>query len=108
MAQADPGIRATVPEPVLVPHENAAIAMAHGAYLATGWPQALMVHVSVGTANTVNGAANASRDQAPILILAGRTPLTESGRHGSRSGPRKRAVAAAPWPDPAAVSTLAS
>ena len=61
--------------------------MAHGAYLATGRPQAVMVHVSVGTANTVNGAANAARDQAPILLLAGRTPITEQGLHGSRNRP---------------------
>src|SRR5688500_12637192 len=45
---------AEVPRAVLVPHENLAMAMAHGAYLVTGAPQAVMVHVNVGTANTVN------------------------------------------------------
>jgi acetolactate synthase-1/2/3 large subunit len=43
---------AKVPQTVLVPHENLGVAMAHGAYLMTGAPQALMVHVNVGTANT--------------------------------------------------------
>src|SRR5690606_281290 len=36
---------AKVPKPVLVPHENLAVSMAHGAYLMTGRPQAVMVHV---------------------------------------------------------------
>src|ERR1044071_3350566 len=40
---------AKVPKPVLVPHENLAVAMAHGAYLMNGRPQAVMVHVNVGT-----------------------------------------------------------
>ena len=85
MAEADPEIAEAVPKPIVVPHENAAVAMAHGVYLMTGRPQAVMVHVNVGTANMVNGAANADRDQAPILLMAGRTPITETGLHGSRS-----------------------
>ncbi|WP_295856096.1 thiamine pyrophosphate-requiring protein [uncultured Xylophilus sp.] len=87
LAEAAGEIGVRVPAPVVVPHENAAVAMAHGAYLASGRPQAVMVHVSVGTANTVNGAANAGRDQAPILIMAGRSPITEAGLHGSRNRP---------------------
>ena len=31
-----------LPRPVLVPHENLAVAMAHGAYTQTGRPQAVM------------------------------------------------------------------
>ena len=49
---------AKVPKPVLVPHENLAVSMAHGAYLMTGRPQAVMVHVNVGTANTINNLTN--------------------------------------------------
>jgi len=45
------------PKPVTVPHENAAVAMAHGFYQVTGRPQAVMVHVNVGTANAINEAA---------------------------------------------------
>jgi acetolactate synthase I/II/III large subunit len=78
---------AKVPQPVLVPHENLAIAMAHGAYLMTGRPQAVMVHVNVGTANTINNIANLARDRAPIILAAGRTPITEKGSFGSRSRP---------------------
>ena len=37
-----------VQQPVLAVHENLAVGMAHGAYLLTGLPQAVMVHVSVG------------------------------------------------------------
>jgi acetolactate synthase-1/2/3 large subunit len=68
-----------LPEIVIVPHENMGIAMAHGYAMVTGRPQAMMVHVGVGTANTLNGLINASRQNVPILLTAGRTPLTESG-----------------------------
>ena len=34
---------AKVPRAVLVPHENLAVAMAHGAYLITGTPQAVIL-----------------------------------------------------------------
>ncbi len=78
---------AKVPRPVLVPHENLAVAMAHGAYLMTGAPQALMVHVNVGTANTINLLANAARDRVPLLLMAGRSPITEAGTFGARSRP---------------------
>src|SRR2546428_10620210 len=53
--------------------------MAHGYTMIPGRPQAMMVHVGVGTANAVNGLMNASRMNIPILFSAGRTPLTESG-----------------------------
>lgn len=73
------------PEFVTVPHENVAISMAHGYFLATGKPAAVMVHVTVGTANALCGLMNASRDNAPILLMAGRTPSTEQGHIGSRN-----------------------
>ncbi|MBI1204868.1 MAG: thiamine pyrophosphate-requiring protein [Rhodopseudomonas sp.] len=78
---------AKVPQPVLVPHENLAVAMAHGAYLMNGRPQAVMVHVNVGTANTINNITNLSRDRVPLILAAGRTPITEKGQFGSRSRP---------------------
>src|SRR5205823_2489140 len=68
-----------LPEVVIVPHENLGVAMAHGYTMITGRPQAMMVHVGVGTANAVNGLMNASRMNIPILFSAGCTPLTESG-----------------------------
>lgn len=73
-----------LPEPVLCTHENLAVGMAHGAYLATGRPQAVMFHVSVGTANAICNLANAARDNAPILVTAGRTPILEHGARGAR------------------------
>jgi acetolactate synthase-1/2/3 large subunit len=72
------------PKPITVPHENAAVAMAHGYYLITGKPQVVMVHVNVGTGNAINGIINASRDRVPILFTAGRTPITEAGLPGAR------------------------
>jgi acetolactate synthase-1/2/3 large subunit len=69
---------------VSVPHENCAISMAHGYYLATGKPQAVMFHVNVGTMNGMNGLANAARDHVPIIFTAGRNPITEYGVLGSR------------------------
>jgi len=75
------------PRPMVVPHENVAVSMAHGYYLVTGRPQAVMVHVNVGTANCLNNLINAARDNVPIVLMAGRTPATERGRKGSRSRP---------------------
>src|SRR3982750_151191 len=68
-----------LPQGVIVPHENTGVAMAHGYTMVTGRPQAMMVHVGVGTANSMNGLINASRQNVPILFSAGRTPITESG-----------------------------
>jgi len=73
------------PQPITVPHENAAVAMAYGYYLQTGRPQAVMVHVNVGTANAAGGLINASRENIPILMMAGRNPIAEGGRYGARS-----------------------
>ncbi len=78
---------AQVPRAVLVPHENLAVSMAHGAWLVTGAPQSVMVHVNVGTANTVNMLANASRERVPLILMAGRSPLMEQGVFGARNRP---------------------
>ena len=74
-----------VPRPIVVPHENAAVGMAHGVTMVTGRPQAVMVHVNVGTANAINMLIDASRDRIPMLFTSGRTPITESGPSGTRS-----------------------
>ncbi|MBI3515056.1 MAG: thiamine pyrophosphate-requiring protein [Proteobacteria bacterium] len=73
-----------VPTPILVPHENAAVSMAHGYWMVTGRMQAAMVHVGPGTANSLNAIMNASRQRVPILMTAGRTPINESGVTASR------------------------
>lgn len=76
-----------MPEPLVIPHEGVAVGMAHGYYLMTGRPQAVMVHVNVGLANAAMGLVNAASDNVPVLMCSGRTPLTEAGRFGSRSSP---------------------
>lgn len=75
------------PTPVTVPHESVAMGMAHGHYLVTGRPQAVMVHVNVGLANATMGLLNAASDNVPVILLSGRTPLTERGRRGGRVSP---------------------
>ncbi len=84
LAHLDP---ATIPVPVTVPHETAAVAMAHGAYLVSGRAQAAMVHVNVGLANAVMGVINCASDNIPLLMMSGRTPITERGRKGARMTP---------------------
>lgn len=76
-----------LPTPVLAPHENAAVGMAHGYAMVTGRAQAVMVHVNVGTANALAGIMNAARENVPMLVAAGRTPILEGGTPGARSMP---------------------
>ena len=77
--------RRKFPRAITVPHENVAMAMAHGYYRIAGKPAAVMVHVNVGTANAICGLINAARDNVPVLLAAGRTPITESGNAASRN-----------------------
>ncbi|GIX14467.1 MAG: acetolactate synthase [Paracoccaceae bacterium] len=84
LCQLDPD---AVPRPVTCPHESAAVGMAHGYWLATGRPQAVMVHVNVGLANAAMGVINAASDNVPMLVMSGRTPITEAGRPGCRVTP---------------------
>jgi acetolactate synthase I/II/III large subunit len=76
---------AATPKPITVPHEYVAVSMADGFYRVTGRPQAVMVHVIVGTANAAGAIMNAARAHIPILFSAGRTPITESGLRGARN-----------------------
>jgi len=76
-----------LPRAVVIPHENAAMGMAHGYYLATGRAQAVMAHTNVGLANCAIGAINAATEHVPVILFSGRTPVTERGRLGSRTVP---------------------
>ena len=76
-----------VPKPVTCPHENTAMHMAIGYFLVTGKPQAVMVHVNVGTANGMNGLLNAARGHVPVLFTAG-SHADERRRPGGPSQPR--------------------
>jgi acetolactate synthase-1/2/3 large subunit len=73
------------PKPILVPHEFAAVSMAHGFAMVTGEPQVVMVHVNVGTSNGLTGVMNASRANIPLIFTAGRTPITEGEVKGGRN-----------------------
>ncbi len=75
------------PTPVVAVHENLAVGMAHGYYMVSGKPQAVMLHVTVGAANAVCGLMNAARSQVPMFFTAGRTPLYEKGVLGARNSP---------------------
>lgn len=84
LAELDSGL---APRALTIPHETASVGMAHGYYLVTGKPQAVMVHVNVGLANAAMGVINAASDNVPVVVMSGRTPITESGRRGSRVTP---------------------
>ncbi len=75
-----------VPQPILAAHENLAVSMAHGYGMVSRRIPAVMAHVSVGTANMICAALNASRENVAMLLSAGRSPLTETGLLGSRDG----------------------
>src|SRR4029450_7843563 len=72
------------PRPLLIPHEFVAVSMAHGYYLGCGKPAAAMVHVTVGTGNAPPARIPPPRANVPVLMSAGRTPVTEEGLAGAR------------------------
>lgn len=76
-----------LPRALVIPHEHAAMGMAHGYYLMTGRAQAVMLHTNVGLSNGATGAINAACEHVPMLIMSGRTPATEGGRLGTRTVP---------------------
>ncbi|MEM7223073.1 MAG: thiamine pyrophosphate-requiring protein [Pseudomonadota bacterium] len=76
-----------VPEALVVPYEHAAVAMAHGAHLADGKTYGVLLHTNVGLANGVIGLINAATDNIPMIVMSGRTPITEQGHLGSRDIP---------------------
>ncbi len=76
-----------LPQALVIPHEHAAMGMAHGYYLMTGRSQAVMLHTNVGLANGAIGAINAACEHIPVLLMSGRTPVTEHSRFGTRTVP---------------------
>jgi len=76
-----------LPQALVMPHESAAMGMAHGYYLATGRGQAVIAHTNVGLANCAIGAINAAVEHVPTLLFSGRTPTTEKDRFGTRTVP---------------------
>lgn len=77
-----------VPRAIVAQHEMVAISAAMGYTQITGRPQAVIVHVDVGTQNLGAGVHNASRSRVPILLFAGLAPLTLYGeKPGGKSHP---------------------
>ncbi|SEL25035.1 thiamine pyrophosphate-requiring protein [Pacificibacter marinus] len=76
-----------LPTPITVPHEHAAVSMAHGYWQMTGRPQAVLLHTNVGLANGATATINAWCDQVPMILMSGRTPVTEHTRFGARTVP---------------------
>ncbi|KFY39203.1 hypothetical protein V495_06083 [Pseudogymnoascus sp. VKM F-4514 (FW-929)] len=74
------------PKFITCPSEITAISMADGYARVTGRPQAVIVHVDVGTQALGQGIHNASIGRVPVFIFAGLCPYTESGElPGSRT-----------------------
>ncbi|WP_340160243.1 thiamine pyrophosphate-requiring protein [uncultured Hoeflea sp.] len=76
-----------LPTPIVIPHEHAAMGMAMGYYEISGRCQAVMLHTNVGLSNGATGAINAACEHVPVLMMSGRTPVTENTRFGARTVP---------------------
>ena len=78
---------AKVPKPVLVPHENLAVGMAHGAYPNDRPPASRDGACQRRHRQHHQQSHEPSRDRVPLILAAGRTPITEKGTFGSRTRP---------------------
>ena len=74
-ALAEAGV--PIPKIVTCTFESVALAAAHGYWQVTGRPQAVFVHVDVGTQNLGAMVHNALRDRAGVIVIAGKTPYGE-------------------------------
>lgn len=78
--------KSNFPTIITVPNEMVALSMADGYARLTGKPQAVVVHVDVGTQGLAAAVHNASTGRAPVLIFAGLSPYTLEGEaRGSRT-----------------------
>jgi acetolactate synthase-1/2/3 large subunit len=73
------GLQDDVPRLIVCPHETVALSAAHAYAMVTGQPQAVIVHVDVGTLNLGGAVSNAMRGRVPVLIFAGTAPFTLEG-----------------------------
>ncbi|MCL6648098.1 MAG: thiamine pyrophosphate-requiring protein [Chloroflexi bacterium] len=69
----------TAPRVVLCLDEMVAAAAAHGHFLVSGKPQAVLVHVDVGTQQLGGAVHNAQRSRIGMLLCAGRAPFSIDG-----------------------------
>lgn len=77
------------PEIILCPHEQVAMAAAHGYFMVSGKPQVVLVHVDVGTQQVGGALHNAQRGRIGVIFCAGRSPYTFEGE---KPGGRNRQV----------------
>ena len=74
------------PRIITCPNEMVAMSVADGYARVTNKPQAVIVHVDVGTQGLGAAVHNASTGRAPVLIFAGLSPYTIEGEYpGSRT-----------------------
>ncbi|KAK5116527.1 hypothetical protein LTR85_009152 [Meristemomyces frigidus] len=74
------------PRIITCPNEMVALSMADGYARLTNKPQAVIIHVDVGTQGLGAAVHNASCGRAPVLIFAGLSPYTIEGEYrGSRT-----------------------
>ncbi|KAK4118149.1 thiamine diphosphate-binding protein [Parathielavia appendiculata] len=74
------------PRIITCPNEMVAMSMADGYARLTNKPQAVIVHVDVGTQGLGAAVHNASAGRAPVLVFAGLSPITQEGElRGSRT-----------------------
>jgi acetolactate synthase-1/2/3 large subunit len=74
--------------PTILPcaYESVGLAAAHGYWKVTQRPQAVVVHVDIGTQNLGAMLHDAQRDHAGVVIIAGKAPYTaDSVTPGARS-----------------------
>ncbi|KDE58756.1 acetolactate synthase catalytic subunit [Halostagnicola sp. A56] len=83
----DGGEEDSFPELIPCPHEYVAISAAHGYAAVTGNPQAVLVHVDVGTQNLGAAMHNAHRANVPIFVMAGLSPVSDADDLGGRDHP---------------------
>ena len=69
---------------ITVPHEIVSSAMALGYGMITGKPAVVGDHVGAGTSNALGNVMNAERSRIPLILIAGKTPVTEFGNAASR------------------------
>jgi len=68
------------PEVITCSHEEIAVAMAEGYYLATGRPQATLVHNIVGLQHASKAIYEAWLDNVPMIIIGGTGPMDSTHR----------------------------
>jgi acetolactate synthase I/II/III large subunit len=68
------------PEVITCSHEEIAVAMAEGYYLATGKPQATLVHNIVGLQHASKAIYEAWLNNAPMIIIGGTGPIDSTHR----------------------------